>query len=748
MRRKLLLGLGVLAAIIAGVAPILATSATTSTSPTTSPTAVSGSIAGGPSAECAAFGGTHPITGAVKLDNPKGTAGQTVTSGSWSSSGAGITVTATSGTGGQFTSFTWTSTQPIQFVLVKSGDHYNVYNYVPGATSGTSESPYVTISGELKQQGISHITFCTGSGYPPNPCAQYPTLPDCDPCDPYGPIGEECSPCDDIGPFGAECNPCDDIGPLGEACDPCDNVGPLGEACDPCDQVGPFGETCNPCDQIGPYGEACEPCDEVGPYGADCDPCDEVGDFGEACDPCDQVGPYGEACDPCDQIGPYGEACDPCDQVGPYGEECDPCDQIGPYGEECDPCDEIGPIARGCVDDLTVVIGADGGFERTQNWLVEKSSDQTTVNQVGGTATITYTVTVKDGGSTDHDFTVVGEVAVANPNDTEAISGVDVAVSVPGGTCTSSDSGSETIAAGSSATFTYSCTFPGDPGDTLTVTGTATWDPDAHHTTEGSASADDEVTFGAPSVVINDPAAITDVLDGGPGTLLGVVSTSDTLPKTLTYQQTFPVPATGCTPHVNVVTVAGASATRTVNVCGPAAGMGHTMGFWQNKNGQAIVKAPATCVTLRTYLRSLAPFTDLSATASCAQTATYVTNVIKAASARGAAMNAMLKGQMLATALSVFFTDPAHNSLGATSALGSSTIDLTQVCKVISSCNGSYQNVGGAFGGATSLTVDQTLAYAATQFVSASSWYGQVKTTQEMAKNTFDAINNRVIFGA
>ena len=39
--------------------------------------------------------------------------------------------------------------------------------------------------------------------------------------------------------------------------------------------------------------------------------------------------------------------------------------------------------------------------------------------------------------------------------------------------------------------------------------------------------------------------------------------------------------------------------------------------------------------------------------------ATYVTNVIKAANASGAAMNAMLKAQMLATALDVYFSDPA-----------------------------------------------------------------------------------------
>jgi len=53
----------------------------------------------------------------------------------------------------------------------------------------------------------------------------------------------------------------------------------------------------------------------------------------------------------------------------------------------------------------------------------------------------------------------------------------------------------------------------------------------------------------------------------------------------------------------------------------------------------------------------------------------------------------------------------------------------------------------GAFGGATCLTVSQALAYAASQSNGGgSAWYGQVKATQELAKNAFDAINNQVAF--
>jgi hypothetical protein len=194
-------------------------------------------------------------------------------------------------------------------------------------------------------------------------------------------------------------------------------------------------------------------------------------------------------------------------------------------------------------------------------------------------------------------------------------------------------------------------------------------------------------------------------------------------------------------------------------VCGPAKTGALTIGFWQNKNGQAIITGQAktgVCPSA-TWLRQFAPFQDLSPTATCAQTGTYITNVIKAASSAGTTMNPMLKAQMLATALDVYFSSPAlgGNKIAAPSAIGGVAIDLTKICKMIdasggtATCGGVYQNVSAAFGGATSLTVSQMLAYAASQSnTGGSAWYGQVKATQELAKNAFDAINNQVAFGA
>jgi len=211
--------------------------------------------------------------------------------------------------------------------------------------------------------------------------------------------------------------------------------------------------------------------------------------------------------------------------------------------------------------------------------------------------------------------------------------------------------------------------------------------------------------------------------------------------------------------------VATAGATRTGVLvdsthCNPAVSFGNvrvantgalTIGFWQNKNGQGIISGGACVGTVAksgTWLRLLAPFQDLSATATPAQVATYVFDIIKAANASGCTMNAMLKAQMLATALDVYFSDPALGGVkiaAPSGPIGNVSINLQAICKSPANCSGNYQNVSAAFGGATCKTVLELLAYAAGQSnVGGSVWYGQVKTTQELAKNTFDAINNQV----
>jgi hypothetical protein len=65
----------------------------------------------------------------------------------------------------------------------------------------------------------------------------------------------------------------------------------------------------------------------------------------------------------------------------------------------------------------------------------------------------------------------------------------------------------------------------------------------------------------------------------------------------------------------------------------------------------------------------------------------------------------------------------------------------------VPTCTGAFQNTSSAFGGATSLTVSQMLVFAASQSnAGGSSWYGNVKSLQQLAKNAFNAVNNEVAF--
>ena len=167
---------------------------------------------------------------------------------------------------------------------------------------------------------------------------------------------------------------------------------------------------------------------------------------------------------------------------------------------------------------------------------------------------------------------------------------------------------------------------------------------------------------------------------------------------------------------------------------------------------------------MTTWLRLYAPFQDLSSTAPCGSVGStsntnvvgYVYTVIKAATCSGTTQpcNAMLKAQMLATALDVYFSDSSlgGNKIGAPGPIGSVSIDLTMICKMIDSsggtatCGSSFEDASSAFGGSPK-TVSQMLSYAASQSnAGGSTWYSNVKATQELAKDAFDAINNQVAF--
>jgi hypothetical protein len=412
--------------------------------------------------------------------------------------------------------------------------------------------------------------------------------------------------------------------------------------------------------------------------------------------------------------------------------------------------------------DLTVAKTALPTFTRTYKWAISKDVDKTVVKQIGGSATFNYTVNAGETGFTDSGWAVSGKITVSNPNDWEAIT-ADLSDAIDnGGSCSVTGGTAVSVAASSSVTRDYTCSYAAAPSPSSgTNTATATWDPTAANTTSGSANGTAAANFVAPSSTVNKTVAIVDSYKG----TLGTLTATDSAPfasASYKYSRTIAVPANGCLSYGNTATITetGQYASKSVKVCGPAKTGALTMGYWQNKNGQAIVTGGAAVSGVcksGTFLRGYAPFQDLSATATCAQVGTYVTNVIKSANASGAAMNAMLKAQMLSTALDVYFSDAAlgGNKISAPAPVGGVSIDLTQICKMIdatsgtATCSGTFENTSSSFGGATSLTVSQMLAYAASQSnAGGGTWYANVKATQGLAKDAFDAINNAAAFAS
>jgi hypothetical protein len=435
----------------------------------------------------------------------------------------------------------------------------------------------------------------------------------------------------------------------------------------------------------------------------------------------------------------------------------------------------------------TVSKDAAGAYDTTYTWDSAKSvASPTTVNITGGTATFHYTITATHSAGTNSGIGVSGTIQVFNTNGDDIVVHVTDALSdtTP---CTVKD-GATVIGATDDVTvpnpsksLSYSCSIGGTSVPSgLTNTVTVKWDEqllnDGSHlagNSTGITFTTDPISFAQNK--IDECTTLTDTFDAS-ATTLGVacVNNSPAFAKdagntlaswaasyasatrtfTFTYNRSVAAPTHGCVIKNNTASfvtndTSGTDPTTgdnsaSVSVCRLASGL--TIGYWQNKNGQGRISGSSSTAgvcNLTGSLRQYAPFQDLAASSTCAQVATYVYNVIKAASSAGTSMNPMLKAQMLATALNVYF--------GVTN--GGDTIDLTKICKMIdgsggtATCSGTYQNVSAAFGGATQMTVLQILAYAAGQSnVGGSSWYGQVKATQELAKNTFDAINNSVAF--
>ena len=415
---------------------------------------------------------------------------------------------------------------------------------------------------------------------------------------------------------------------------------------------------------------------------------------------------------------------------------------------------------------------------------ITKKANQTSPVEQAGATTLTYTITVTESG-----WKVSGNITVTNPNDWEAITAnLSDTLSITGGSCSIAGGTTQIVPANNPAgtgviSPGYTCTFASAPAASGTNTATATWNAATFFTATGSATS-------GPVGFAFTLLTVTDQFNGGTTKTLGsnlVPAASYTFTDSYTVT---PAPGTCATfPNVATITQTGQTANASVTVCNTNTGA-LTMGFWKNNNGQGIITKFCAGTGGLTLVQFLAgngttwpgfnPFKDDTAT-TCKTEATYVANAISGATCSSSTntCNTMLRAQMLATALDVYFSDPtlggnqigAFNNLGGnTPALGGVAIDLSKICdggdgglggscpedarRVFGICTGTNTPVAGCSSGVLGTTVLNMLMYS--DFASSingnpvatpntgAKWYMQIKGLQVPAKDAFDSINNQI----
>jgi hypothetical protein len=436
---------------------------------------------------------------------------------------------------------------------------------------------------------------------------------------------------------------------------------------------------------------------------------------------------------------------------------------------------------------LTVTKDAVGADKNTYTWTITKDVDKTIVKQIGGSATFTYTIKVTHDGGTITDVKVTGTITVFNPNvdsnnDPVTVSGVNVTDQLSDGTVCSVTNGTGVALTAVETQFGYTCDLAGLPQGQLDNTVAAAWPEQLLDNGSLLAAGSADFTFSNISFKENAIDECTNVTDSYAG-LLGKACVGDANPQSFSYSRTIAVPANDCQSYGNTATFttndsgATGSASQSVSVCGPAKTGALTIGFWKNTNGQNLIKT--YCGTdptgLGAYLRGLGagsgPYNNASS--SCSSLATYVSNILSGASATN--MNNMLKAQMLATALDIWFSGPGWTSTTLNKVkppssflshnfLGTFNMDTRAICPMVdnlstgsATCKNNTPSTDAVAGGAlptSPMAMQAILNYAATTpspfngSTATSVWYGGNKTLEEILKNVYDQFNNQDAFGS
>jgi hypothetical protein len=435
---------------------------------------------------------------------------------------------------------------------------------------------------------------------------------------------------------------------------------------------------------------------------------------------------------------------------------------------------------------LTITKDANGADDNSYTWTITKDVDKTTVKQIGGSATFNYTVKVTHDGGTISSVTVAGTISVFNPNVDDQSNTVPVDIDgvtdqlSDGTVCTVTNGGAQTLTE-AKTDFAYTCNLSALPQGELDNAATVTWSD--QFLDNGSFLIGDEAHFTFKSISFAENAIdeCVNVTDSYAATL-GTACVGDANPKSFTYQRTILVPVNGCQNFDNTAsftttdTGATGSASKTVTVCGPVKTGALTIGFWKMTNGQNLITTYCQNPALANYLKGLGggsgPFSN-APTTSCKDLASYVSSILTGANAKN--MNTMLKAQMLATALDVWFSGPGWTSTTLSkvkppstflshNSLGTFNMDTTAICPMVdnlstgtATCKNNTPSTDAVAAGAvptSPMSMQAILNFAATTpspfngSTSNSIWYGGNTTKEEILKNIFDQFNNQAAFGS
>lgn len=205
--------------------------------------------------------------------------------------------------------------------------------------------------------------------------------------------------------------------------------------------------------------------------------------------------------------------------------------------------------------DATVSKDANGSYDETFKWTIEKKADKTRVLTAGGAESepVNYTVTVSHDGGTASNIKVKGTISVTNPNGAAITLDSVTDVLSDATSCTVGAGDGLTISANSSNNYPYECSLGSLPAGDLKNTATASWSKqtltDGSVLEAGSAPfTTDPISF--TKTQIDECTTVNDTNPAGPQGVQLCAGVDDN-PKVFNYSETFKDPAGTCTPHEN-----------------------------------------------------------------------------------------------------------------------------------------------------------------------------------------------------